>query len=162
MSLQTQYSGCQNVLTNPVLRMPECPYKPSTEAARMSLQTQYSGCQNVLTNPVLRLSECPYKPSTEAARMSLQTQYWSCQNVLTNPVLKLRNWNPKTVTGFISLIVVSLCCDDGRDAAIVTTERIRIKSGHRPQRGTRYQDELVGCKINLTQLKWLWTNQDTE
>jgi hypothetical protein len=27
--------------------------------------------------------------------------------------------------------------------AIVTKERIRIKSGHGPQRGARYQDELV-------------------
>jgi hypothetical protein len=27
--------------------------------------------------------------------------------------------------------------------AIVTKERIRIKSGHRPQKGARYQDELV-------------------
>jgi hypothetical protein len=29
--------------------------------------------------------------------------------------------------------------------AIVTKERIRIKSGHGPQRGARYQDELVDC-----------------
>jgi hypothetical protein len=27
--------------------------------------------------------------------------------------------------------------------AVVTKERIRIKSGHGPQRGARYQDELV-------------------
>jgi hypothetical protein len=29
--------------------------------------------------------------------------------------------------------------------AIVTKERIRIKSGHGPQRRARYQDEVVDC-----------------
>jgi hypothetical protein len=39
--------------------------------------------------------------------------------------------------------------------AIVTKERIRIKSGHGPQKGALYQDEgrlIVGRKIKSTQL----------
>jgi hypothetical protein len=34
---------------------------------------------------------------------------------------------------------------------IDSKERIRVKSGHGSQRGLRYQDELVGCKIKSTQ-----------
>jgi hypothetical protein len=43
--------------------------------------------------------------------------------------------------------------------AIVTKKRIRIKSGHGPQRGVRYQDELVDwpSAVRYTQLNSIWT-----
>jgi hypothetical protein len=59
MCLQTQYSSCQNVLTNSALRVPECPYKPSIQDARISLQ-----------KPVFRLPECHYIQAASFKRSS--------------------------------------------------------------------------------------------